>query len=102
MDPGTEHLPMQLDPGLPDGLPPGGEGRQQHIHQTDPQHGDPSEVRTYSPPVLPVAAHDYNTIIIKFADDTTMVGLILIRRSERPGSVVPRKQPLPQRQPRSR
>jgi hypothetical protein len=100
MDPGTEHLPLQLDPGLPDGPPPGGEGRQQHIHQTDPQHRDPSEVRTYSPPVLPVAAHNYNTII-KFADDITMVGLILmrqpIRRSERPGSVVPRKQSLPQR-----
>ena len=24
-----------------DGLPPGGEGRQQHIHHTDPQHGGP-------------------------------------------------------------
>jgi hypothetical protein len=27
MDPGTKHLPLQLDPGLPDGTPPGGEGR---------------------------------------------------------------------------
>uniref|UniRef100_A0A8C8ENW7 Uncharacterized protein n=1 Tax=Oncorhynchus tshawytscha TaxID=74940 RepID=A0A8C8ENW7_ONCTS len=26
-DPGTKHLPLQLDPGLPDGPPPGGEGR---------------------------------------------------------------------------
>jgi hypothetical protein len=26
-DPGTKHLPLQLDPGLPDGPRPGGEGR---------------------------------------------------------------------------
>jgi hypothetical protein len=26
-DPGTKHLPLQLDTGLPDGPPPGGEGR---------------------------------------------------------------------------
>jgi hypothetical protein len=25
---GSEHLPLQLDPGHPDGLTPGGEGRQ--------------------------------------------------------------------------
>ena len=35
-DPGTEHLPLQLDPGLPDGPPPGGEGSQQHIRYADP------------------------------------------------------------------
>uniref|UniRef100_A0A674CH34 Phosphoinositide phospholipase C n=1 Tax=Salmo trutta TaxID=8032 RepID=A0A674CH34_SALTR len=38
-DPGTEHLPLQLDPGLPDGPAPGGEGRQQHICHADHQHG---------------------------------------------------------------
>uniref|UniRef100_A0A8C7KJS9 Phosphoinositide phospholipase C n=1 Tax=Oncorhynchus kisutch TaxID=8019 RepID=A0A8C7KJS9_ONCKI len=37
-DPGTEHLPLQLDPGLPDGPAPGGEGRQQHICHADHQH----------------------------------------------------------------
>ena len=26
-DPGSKHLPLQLDPGLPDGPPPGGKGR---------------------------------------------------------------------------
>ena len=26
-DAGTKHLPLQLDPGLPDGPSPGGEGR---------------------------------------------------------------------------
>ena len=25
--PGTKHLPLQLDPGLPDGQPPGGKGK---------------------------------------------------------------------------
>ena len=43
-DPGTEHLSLQLDPGLPDGLPPGGEGRQKHIRHVDPQHGGSSGV----------------------------------------------------------
>jgi hypothetical protein len=37
-NPGTKHLPLQLDPGLPYGPPPGGKGRQQHICQADPQH----------------------------------------------------------------
>ena len=27
---GTEHLPLHLDPGLPDRLAPGGEGRKHH------------------------------------------------------------------------
>jgi hypothetical protein len=42
----TKHLPLQLDPGLPDGPHPGGKGRQQHICHTDPQHCGPSGVCT--------------------------------------------------------
>ena len=33
---GTKHLPLQLDPGLPDSPPPGGKSRQQHICHADP------------------------------------------------------------------
>ena len=40
----TKHLPLQLDPGLPDGPPPGGKGRHQHICHADPQHGGLSGV----------------------------------------------------------
>ena len=67
--------PLQLDPGLPDGLPPGSKGRQQHVCHADPQHWDPSGVCTESPLLYSlftyncVAKHDANTII-KFADDS--------------------------------
>jgi hypothetical protein len=37
-DPVTKHLPLQQDPGLPDGPPPGDKGRQQHVCHADPQH----------------------------------------------------------------
>ncbi|CDQ92741.1 unnamed protein product, partial [Oncorhynchus mykiss] len=43
-DPGTKHLPLQLDPGLPDRPPPGGKGRQQQVCHADPQHWGPSGV----------------------------------------------------------
>ena len=36
--PGSRPRPVQLGTGLPDGPPPGGEGRQQHFHPADPQH----------------------------------------------------------------
>ena len=52
-----------LGPGLPDGPPPGGEGRKQYLHSADPQHGGPTRVCAQPPPVLP-------------ADNTTVVGLI--------------------------
>ena len=38
----TKHLPLQLDPGLPD------------IRHSDPHHGGPSGVHAQSPPALPV------------------------------------------------
>ena len=41
-DPGTEHLPLHLNPVLPDGTTRGGEGRQQHIRPADHQHMGPS------------------------------------------------------------
>ena len=88
-DPGTKNLSLQLDPGLPD----------QHAC---PQHGGPSWVHAQARPVLPVHStlHNSNTII-KFADDTTAVGLITdndeTAYGQRPGRVVPGQQPLPQR-----
>uniref|UniRef100_A0A4W5PS78 WD repeat-containing protein 3 n=1 Tax=Hucho hucho TaxID=62062 RepID=A0A4W5PS78_9TELE len=39
--------PVQLGPGLPDGPAPGGEGRKQHLHPTDPQHWGPTRVRSH-------------------------------------------------------
>ena len=43
---GTKHLPLQLDPGLPDRPPPGGKSRQQHVGHADPEHWSPSGVCT--------------------------------------------------------
>ena len=48
------------------------------LHFADPQHWVPKRVRAQPPPVLTydcVAMHNSNSII-KFADDTTVVGLI--------------------------
>uniref|UniRef100_A0AAZ3RUE0 Ig-like domain-containing protein n=1 Tax=Oncorhynchus tshawytscha TaxID=74940 RepID=A0AAZ3RUE0_ONCTS len=53
-DPGSRPRPVQLGTGLPDGPPPGGEGRQQHLHPADPQHWGPTRVRSEPSPVLPV------------------------------------------------
>jgi hypothetical protein len=41
---GLNTSPLQLDPGLPDVPPPGGNGRQQCIRHAHPQHGGPSGV----------------------------------------------------------
>ncbi|CDQ86677.1 unnamed protein product [Oncorhynchus mykiss] len=74
----VQHLPLQLDPGLPDGPPPGGKDRQQHICHADPQHWRPlvPSCTPCSPTtVWPITTP--NTInTIKFADGTTVVGLI--------------------------
>jgi hypothetical protein len=62
------------------GCPPGGKGKQQHICHADPQHGAP-QGSVLSPHLYYlfthdfVAKHDSNTII-KFDDDTTVVGMI--------------------------
>jgi hypothetical protein len=71
--PGTELLPMQLGPGLHDGPPPAGEGRQHYLLHTDPQHWYILSLLLYSPCNLDCVASNF---IIKFADDTTVVGLI--------------------------
>jgi hypothetical protein len=67
---------VQLGRGLPDGPPPGGEGIKQHLHFADPEY------RCVLSPFLfslfthdCVATHSSNSII-KFADNTTVVGLI--------------------------
>lgn len=52
--PGSELLPIQLGPGHPDEPPPGGEGMQQYLLNTDFLHWGPTRVRPQSPPVLPV------------------------------------------------
>jgi hypothetical protein len=60
--------------------PPGGEGRKQHLHPADILQWGPTRVRSQPSPVLLfthdcVAMHASNSII-KFADNTTAVGLI--------------------------
>ncbi len=57
-DSGTEQIYVQLYPGLPDRQKSGGQNGQQHLIPSDP--------------VLP---HSSN-VIVKFADDTTVIGLI--------------------------
>ena len=59
---------------------PGGEGRKQHLHFTDPHTGAPQGC-LLSPLLYSLFTHDCMAIhtsnsIIKFADDTTIVGLI--------------------------
>jgi hypothetical protein len=44
LGPGTEHLPLQLDPGLHDGPTPGGKGRQHQLCHTDAQHVGPTSL----------------------------------------------------------
>ena len=48
------------------------------LRHADPQHGGPSGVRSQSLPVLPLhcTGRQDSSTIIKFADDTTVVGLI--------------------------
>ena len=62
-----------------DGLPPGGEGRKQHLHPAAPQESP--QGCFLSPLLCSLFTHDCvamhaSNLIIKFADDTTMVGLI--------------------------
>ncbi len=71
---------MQLDPGLPDRQKSGGQNGQQHIISPDPQHWCTAGLRPQPTPVLPVHTRLYSytqlEVIVKFADDTTVIGLI--------------------------
>ncbi len=66
---------MQLDPGLTNRQTAGGQSRQQNLLPTDPQHWSPSGLCSLLYTHDCVAKHSSN-VIIKFADDTTVVGLI--------------------------
>ena len=60
--------------------PPGGEGRKQHLHYADPQHRAPQGCML-SPVLCSLFTHNCmathaSNSIIKFADDTTVIGLI--------------------------
>ena len=74
---GTKLLPLQLFPGLPDGLPPSRKGRYNTLILNT---GAPQGC-VFSPLLYSLFTHDYmamhdSNTIIKFADDTTVVGLI--------------------------
>ena len=76
--------------------------RKQHLHFADSQHWGPTRVRAQPPTVLLthycMAMHSSNSII-KFADDTTVVGLITPNdETAYREAVVTAKQPLTQRQ----
>ncbi len=72
---------MPLDPGLPDRQKSGGQNGQQHLISPGPQHWCSAGLRPQITPVLPVNTHDctatnsYN-VIVKFADDSKVIGLI--------------------------
>ncbi len=76
----TEQISVQLDPGRPDRQKSGGQNGQQHLISPDPQHWCTTGLRPQPTPVLPVHtwlySHTQLHVIIKFADDTTVIGLI--------------------------
>ena len=68
-----------MDPGFPDGLPPGGEGRYNTSAKLILNTGAPQGC--VLSPLCSLFTHDFmdshdSNTIIKFADDTTLVGLI--------------------------
>ncbi len=78
-DSGTKQISVQLDPGLPDRQKLGGQNGQQYLISPGLQHWCSSGLPPQPTPVLPV--HDCtdthsSNVIIKFADDTTVIGLI--------------------------
>ncbi|KAK3556806.1 hypothetical protein QTP70_020489, partial [Hemibagrus guttatus] len=71
---GPEHLPLQLDPGLPESETSVSLDREQHLQHHHTEHWCPSRLCAQS-----TAVHSADlrlNHIIKFADDTTVVGLI--------------------------
>ena len=86
---GSEQLPLRLDPGLPDGLPQvlrvGNNTSATLILNMGALQGCVLCPLLYSLFTHNcVAAHDSNTII-KFSEDTTVVGLFPLRRLKRFG-----------------
>ncbi len=79
-DSGTEQISVQLDPGLPDRQKSGGQNGQQHLISPDPQHWCTAGL-LLSPLLYSLYTHDCtathsSNIIVKFADDTTVISLI--------------------------
>ncbi len=81
-DSGTEQISVQLDPRLPDRQKSGGQNGQQHLISPDPNTGAPQGCvlspllySLYSTAQHCTATHSSN-VIVKFADDTTVIGLI--------------------------
>ncbi len=71
---------MQLDPGLPERQKSGGQNGQQQIISPDPQHWC-TQGCVLSPLLYSLYTHDCtaahsSNVIVKFADDTTVIGLI--------------------------
>jgi hypothetical protein len=79
-DPGTKYLPLQLDPGLPSGPPPvvrvgNNTSATLMLNMGAPQGFMLSPILYSLFTHDCIAMHDSNTFL-KFADDTTVVGLI--------------------------
>ncbi len=76
----TKQISVQLDPGLSDRQKSGGQNGQQHFISADPQHWCSAGLRS-QPLLYSLYTHDCtathsSNVIVKFADDTTVIGLI--------------------------
>ncbi|KAK3520802.1 hypothetical protein QTP70_032376, partial [Hemibagrus guttatus] len=72
---GPEHLPLQLDPELPDWETSVSPDQEQHFQHHYTEHWGPTRLCAQPTAVHPADSRRSNHII-KFADDTTVVGLI--------------------------
>ncbi|KAK3548899.1 hypothetical protein QTP70_021714, partial [Hemibagrus guttatus] len=68
---GHQHLPLQLDPGLPDWETSVSPDREQHLQHHHTEHWSSSGLRAQS-----TAVHYADSRLCSNADDTTVVGLI--------------------------